>query len=153
VSVAASRKDFAPAVLPAVLHVNRELGIEAKPEATVALLLRLGFHEDKVKKVLEAVDKLLRRVGPPRAGHFGLRAESMKPKHAARRCGRANSWVRRLPSTDSLSRRPLLDIDRNQSPRGRGGGRHRPQPSPVARHRAAACSGTCGPCSAGPNSW
>ena len=53
---------------------------------------------------------ILRRcVGPPRAGHFGLRAESMKPKRAARRCGRANSWVRRLPSTDSLSRRPLLD--------------------------------------------
>ena len=43
------------------------------------------------------------------AGHFGLRAESMKPKRAARRCGRANSWVRRLPSTDSRSRRPLLD--------------------------------------------
>ena len=40
---------------PAVLHVNREFGIKAKPEATIALLLRLGFNEGQVKKALQAV--------------------------------------------------------------------------------------------------
>jgi hypothetical protein len=44
-------KDFAPAVL----HVNREFGIRARPEATIALLLRLGFNEGQVKKALQAV--------------------------------------------------------------------------------------------------
>ena len=45
-SLPAWSKDFAPAVL----HVNREFGIKAKPEATIALLLRLGFNEAQVKK-------------------------------------------------------------------------------------------------------
>ena len=40
---------------PAVLHVNREFGIKAKPEATIALLLRLGFNEAQVQKALRAV--------------------------------------------------------------------------------------------------
>ena len=40
---------------PAVLHVNREFGIKAKPEATIALLLRLGFNKGQVKKALQAV--------------------------------------------------------------------------------------------------
>jgi hypothetical protein len=51
VRVPAWSKDFAPAVL----HVNRELGIKAKPDATIALLLRLGFNEAQVKKALKAV--------------------------------------------------------------------------------------------------
>jgi hypothetical protein len=44
-------KDYATAVL----HVNRQFGIKAKPEATIALLLRLGFNEGQVKKALKAV--------------------------------------------------------------------------------------------------
>ncbi|HVS38916.1 MAG TPA: DUF3102 domain-containing protein [Gemmataceae bacterium] len=40
---------------PAVLKVNREFGIKAKPEATIALLLRLGFNEGQVKKAPQAV--------------------------------------------------------------------------------------------------
>ena len=40
---------------PAVLHVNRQFGIKARPEATIALLLRLGFKEDQVKKALKGV--------------------------------------------------------------------------------------------------
>ncbi len=40
---------------PAVLQVNREFGIKARPEATIALLLRLGFNEGQVKKALQAV--------------------------------------------------------------------------------------------------
>src|SRR5438874_5018081 len=44
-------KDYAAAVL----HVNRQCGIKAKPEATIALLLRLGFNESQVKKALKAV--------------------------------------------------------------------------------------------------
>ena len=44
-------KDYADAVL----HVNREFGIKAKPEATIALLLRLGFKEAQVQKALKAI--------------------------------------------------------------------------------------------------
>ena len=40
---------------PAVLHVNREFGIKAKPEATIAVLLRRSFNETQVKKTLQAV--------------------------------------------------------------------------------------------------
>ena len=50
-SVPAWCKDYAPAVL----HVNREVGIKAKPEATIALLLRLGFNEAQVKKALKTI--------------------------------------------------------------------------------------------------
>jgi hypothetical protein len=51
VSVPAWSMDF----VPAVLHVNREFGIKAKPEVTIALLLRLGFNETQVKKALKTV--------------------------------------------------------------------------------------------------
>jgi hypothetical protein len=78
-----------------------------------ALLLRMmpnGCLGSPVLVLLFGLDRgFLMDVGPERAGHFGLRAESMKPKRAVRRCGRANSWVRFFPSTDSLIRRPLLD--------------------------------------------
>jgi hypothetical protein len=51
VKLPAWSKELAPAVLP----VNRECGINAKPEATIALLLRLGFNEGQVRKALQAV--------------------------------------------------------------------------------------------------
>jgi hypothetical protein len=49
------RKDFTPAVL----HVNKQFGPKARPGATIALPLRLGFNDGQVRKPLKAAQGVM----------------------------------------------------------------------------------------------